>query len=94
MKTPLRGEMLRGADFIIAVVNAGRSDPIPTASRGRGQASGARGDASLHATAWLRNSLARVNRHVQDGRFATGTLLPVNGTALECAEDKSVSATN
>lgn len=41
MKTPLRGEMLRGADFIIAVVNAGRSDPIPTVLRGRGQASGA-----------------------------------------------------
>lgn len=40
MKTPLRGEMLRGADFIIAVVNAGRSDPITTILRGRGQASG------------------------------------------------------
>lgn len=29
MKTPLRGEMLRGADFIIGVVSARGSDPIP-----------------------------------------------------------------
>lgn len=30
MKTPLRGEMLRGADFIIGVVSARGSDPIQT----------------------------------------------------------------
>lgn len=30
MKTPLRGEMLRGADFIIGVVSARASDPIQT----------------------------------------------------------------
>lgn len=30
MKTPLRGEMLRGADFIIAVVSARGSDPFQT----------------------------------------------------------------
>lgn len=32
MKTPLRGEMLRGADFIIGVVSAGGSDPLQTVS--------------------------------------------------------------
>lgn len=32
MKTPLRGEMLRGADFIIGVVSAKSSDPIQTFS--------------------------------------------------------------
>lgn len=30
MKTPLRGEMLRGADFIIGVVSARGSDPFQT----------------------------------------------------------------
>lgn len=30
MKTPLRGEMLRGADFISAVVSASASDPFQT----------------------------------------------------------------
>lgn len=30
MKTPLRGEMLRGADFIIGVVSARGSDPLQT----------------------------------------------------------------
>lgn len=30
MKTPLRGEMLRGADFIIGVVSTRGSDPTPT----------------------------------------------------------------
>lgn len=33
MKTPLRGEMLRGADFIIAVVSARARDPFQTMSR-------------------------------------------------------------
>lgn len=33
MKTPLRGEMLRGADFIIAVVSARAGDPFQTMSR-------------------------------------------------------------
>lgn len=35
MKTPLRGEMLRGADFIIGVVSARGSDPIQTVSYDR-----------------------------------------------------------
>lgn len=79
MKTPLRGEMLRGADFIIAVVNAGRSNPIPTILRGSGQANGTwaipactlQHGCEIHYTVKF-----CVNRHVQEGRFATGTLLP------------------
>lgn len=35
MKTPLRGEMLRGADFIIGVVSNRGSDPFQTIFKDR-----------------------------------------------------------
>lgn len=49
MKTPLRGEMLRGADFIIGVVSARARDPIRTIFCDR------HGAYDLYAKTWSRN---------------------------------------
>lgn len=92
MKTPLRGEMLRGADFIIAVVNAGRSDPIPTILRGRGQASGAR---AIPACTLLHgckiHNIVKFYVNKTEVRSPQVRFLPAIWAALQCAENKSDS---